>query len=383
VPTNFDADEIVSKTHREMIENEVEVVFNALASIHLAEPIPKSAVTNMVYTQKVVDIVKQIRNLKSFVHVSTLYVNGYQDVSDEVIYDLSLSYKDVLSLAQVLKDDKKASQPLRVGLDHDFPYNYSVTKHFAEKLVVDQVSHLPTMIFRLPMIVPSYRYLPGWTDNMNHCSGLLVAQSKGFVHVWLGKNENPAHIVPVDFCANALAVSAWDVSMKARENFSVPIINYISKTNNISVEQHLKYNEEFSETPFEGSVYYISNLITESRVSFEIIFFLLSTLPAFVADGFCRFMGKKAQYMRLSEKIKLFLLILSQVALRRYKFENRNAKSLIENFRNSESYREELDFDFENFDWREMHRIWKVGLKKYYFKEDMTKCKELSESYRR
>jgi fatty acyl-CoA reductase len=327
--------------------------------------------------------VKQIKNLKSFVHVSTLFVNGYREVSDEVIYDHSLSYTDVLSIARVLKDDEKTSQPLRVNLSHDFPYNYSVTKHFAEKLVVDQVSDLPTVIFRLPMIVPSYRYLPGWTDNMNHCSGLLVAQSKGLVHVWLGRHENPAQIVPVDFCANALAVSAWDVSLKPRDNFSIPIINYISKTNNISVEQHLKYNTEFSETPFEGSVYYISSVMTHSRLSFEIFFFLLSTLPAFVADVLCQIFRKKAQYLKLSRKIKVFLLVLSQVALRKYNFDNRNAKSLIENFRNSKSYREELDFDFDEFDWRELHKNWKVGLKKYYFKEDMSKCKKLSERYRR
>jgi alcohol-forming fatty acyl-CoA reductase len=361
------------------IINEVNVVFHLLASINLKEPLKDAVEVNMIFTQKIIRIVKKLKNLKSFVHISTIFVNSFQEESNEVTYKRSLGYKDLIEIASRAEDSSQ--------FNHDFPNSYCLTKHYAEKLVEDEASCLPVVIFRLPTVSPSYKTLPGWTDNINNCSGLVVGMSKGFIHVWIGQESYPANSATVDFCVNAIAVAAWDVSLKYRgshpESFSIPIINFISNDNNPSMAQHMDYVEEFSETPFENSIYYCSCIRTSSRFCFVILFFLLSTLPAFLADVYRLLSNKKRRYLRISKNLKTFLDCLEPIFMQKFDFENDNAKALIRSFKDSKSYRDELNFDFDEIDWREVHRNWKAGLKQYFFNEDMSRCPELAKSYQR
>jgi hypothetical protein len=369
----------MSETDEIRITNEVSIVFHLLASVHFKEPLKSAVETNMVITQKIIGLVKKLKSLKSFVHVSTVYVNSFQEKSDEITYKRSLGYKDVMAIASRSEDSSL--------FNHDFPNTYCLTKHYAEKLVEDEASGLPVVIFRLPIVAPSYKALPGWTDNLNNCSGLVVGMSKGFFHVLLGREDYPSNLVTVDFCVNAISVAAWDVSMKysanLRENFSIPIINFISNDNNPSLGHFMDFIEQFSETPFENSIYYCSCIRTSSRFRFEILFFLLSTLPAFLADAFRLVAKKNRRYTRISERSKTFLETCAPFLLQKFDFENDNAKALIRAYQNSESYSDELNFDFDEIDWREVHRNWKAGLKQYYFNEDMSRCAELAKSYQR
>lgn len=93
-----------------------------------------------------------IEKLKSFVHVSTLYSNCNRTDVDEKIYEHILNYHQLVPIANVLKDvnDKDAIESF---LLQKFPNTYTLTKHFAEKLVYHQAFFMPTGIFRPPVVV--------------------------------------------------------------------------------------------------------------------------------------------------------------------------------------------------------------------------------------
>lgn len=98
-------------------------------------------------TKKIVKLALGIEKLKSFVHVSTLYSNCNRQDIDEKIYDHILSYNELIPVAKViqhLKDDVNAEQFLFQNL----PNTYTLTKHFAEKLVYHQTFFMPSGIFR-------------------------------------------------------------------------------------------------------------------------------------------------------------------------------------------------------------------------------------------
>lgn len=178
--------------------------------------------------------------LKSFVHVSTLYSNCNRQKIDEKIYDHTLNYHQLVTVSKLLKDMKtKERKEMEKLLFNDFPNTYTLTKHFAEKLVYHQAYFLPTGIFRPPLVrkevrfekffcdcflfylkvMSSYKDCPGFTDNINGPTGIIAWTCRGYLHVIYGDKKLRSNFVPVDYCINALLVCAWDIHDKW-ENYS-------------------------------------------------------------------------------------------------------------------------------------------------------------------
>lgn len=52
--------------------------------------------------------------------------------------------------------------------------------------------------------------LPGWTDNINGPTGLLIGAGKGVIRTMYGRKDYFADYVSVDIVANGLIVSTYD-----------------------------------------------------------------------------------------------------------------------------------------------------------------------------
>ena len=168
---------------------------------------------NILGTKKVTELVHGIKNLKSFVHVSTLFSNCNRFEVDEKIYQTDLSYQQLIQIAQVFKD-KKETDDLEGLVFQKLPNTYTLTKHFAEKLVNDQAFFKPTGIFRPPIVISNYKDIPDYTDNLNGPSGIVAWSVRGFIHCIYGNSQMRSNLVPVDYCINALITTAWDVHKK-------------------------------------------------------------------------------------------------------------------------------------------------------------------------
>jgi len=53
--------------------------------------------------------------------------------------------------------------------------------------------------------------LPGWVDNLNGPSGLLVGAAKGVIRSIHCKGDYLADLVPVDLVVNSIIALAWKV----------------------------------------------------------------------------------------------------------------------------------------------------------------------------
>lgn len=52
--------------------------------------------------------------------------------------------------------------------------------------------------------------LPGWTDNINGPTGLLIGAGKGVIRTMYCKQEGYADYIPVDVYANGIMVITWN-----------------------------------------------------------------------------------------------------------------------------------------------------------------------------
>lgn len=168
---------------------------------------------NLLGTKKVLNLVLRIEKLKAFVHVSTLYSNCNRLEIDEKIYEHILNYHQLVPIANVLNNVAN-KEPIENFLLQKLPNTYTLSKHFAEKLIYHQAFFLPAGIFRPPVVISSYKDFPGYTDNLNGPSGIVAWTVKGFIHIIYGDAKIRSNMVPVDFVINALIATAWDIHEK-------------------------------------------------------------------------------------------------------------------------------------------------------------------------
>lgn len=108
---------------------------------------------NLLGTKKIVNLVLGLEKLKSFVHVSTLFSNCNRKEIDEKVYDHVLNYHQLIPVAKIMKNMKvKEREEMEKLLFQNLPNTYTLTKHFAEKLVYHQAFFMPTGIFRPPIV---------------------------------------------------------------------------------------------------------------------------------------------------------------------------------------------------------------------------------------
>lgn len=70
---------------------------------------------------------------------------------------------------------------------------------------------MPVVIIRPSIVIPIWKEpLPGWTDNINGPTGLLIGAGKGVIRTMLCDEHGYADYLPVDIAANGILVSTWN-----------------------------------------------------------------------------------------------------------------------------------------------------------------------------
>ncbi|KAL3225870.1 hypothetical protein MRX96_025345 [Rhipicephalus microplus] len=180
----------LSKADMFAIISEVSVVFHLAATVRFFDPLRQVTQLNVLGTQRMVEICKQMSNLCAFVHVSTAYSNWNREDVQEIVYRAPI---DVQQLIQIIESlGEKTVIPV-TNLQFGQPNNYVLTKCVTESLLLEKQSELPLAIVRPSIVTASWREpCPGWIDNYNACTGIVVSI--------------------VDVVANTLICVAWHVA---------------------------------------------------------------------------------------------------------------------------------------------------------------------------
>ncbi|XP_037929122.1 putative fatty acyl-CoA reductase CG5065, partial [Teleopsis dalmanni] len=139
----------IKAEEREMICNEVEIVFNVVASVKFNEKLSDAIDINVLGTKKILDLAMEIKNLKSFVHISTLYCNCNRQFIKEQVYETEIGYEKIMQIFRIFDD--VTLEKFRHCLIGEMPNTYTMTKKCAENLVNHRAFYLPAGIFRPPI----------------------------------------------------------------------------------------------------------------------------------------------------------------------------------------------------------------------------------------
>uniref|UniRef100_A0A8D9F2C6 Fatty acyl-CoA reductase n=1 Tax=Cacopsylla melanoneura TaxID=428564 RepID=A0A8D9F2C6_9HEMI len=381
----------LSPTDLQALLSNTSIIFHVAATVRFDEHIRTAYNINVVGTNTMISLAKQMTHLKSFVHVSTAYSHCDKWSIDETFYSPTFTANELSIVTQNATDEQLAI--LNEHLIGSKPNTYTLTKDTAEDLVREAVSELPICVFRPSVVFPTLEEpMPFWMKGVNSVLAIVLAIGIGLYRVYLGNPNVSVDIVPADRVINAMVALAWyqtipseDKRQQGDQNRGQPtsthenkqtIFNFVSYNDNRVMINEL--NQKVYSTWVESEeastmVVWKSNYqVTSSPFLYTILFYVLHFVPAVVFSLAERLTNQKPQVLKFYRKVKHLTQVIAYFSLNEWQFENQNVHSMINAM--SQEDRTMFDASMNNFSWGTMlegdlHRC--IGL--YMVNEQPTK----------
>ncbi|XP_011182842.1 fatty acyl-CoA reductase wat [Zeugodacus cucurbitae] len=378
----------ISADDREILCDEVEIIFNVVASVKFNEKLSDAIDINVLGTKKILDLSMEMKKLKSLVHISTLYCNCNRKYIKERVYENDIGYEKIMQIFRIFDDE--TLEKFRHCLIGDMPNTYTMTKKCAENLVNHRAFYMPAGIFRPPIVMSTYKDpFPGWTDNLYGPSGLCTWSARGLVRCIYGRANCKANMVPADYCVNAMIASAWDIARRfllrksdTQSKEELPVYNYIFDRNNLTWGQYMRMSREGFHEPFDKALWCFSYVIIPSKPLHYAVAFFLHNIPAYMLDFIAMLTGRKRIYIKAYRKISRVIYMMSWFGLKDWRFAHNNIDELDAMVCKTQE-RNLLQFNMATINWREYFRSYLSGIRRYFFKDNDNKLQKRRAFYRR
>ncbi|KAI8433401.1 hypothetical protein MSG28_015441 [Choristoneura fumiferana] len=198
----------LSEEDRTLLINRVNIIFHVAASVRFDDPLTFASKMNLQGTKEIVDLTKEVANLSVLVHVSTSYSNTNRDPIEEVMYPPHAEWRDTLKVCESIDEHTlRVLTPKYLG---ELPNTYTFTKQLAEHVVYEYKGKLPAVIIRPSIVISSVAEpMPGWIENFNGPTGILVACGKGIMRSIYSDADLKPDYMPVDIAIKNIIAAAW------------------------------------------------------------------------------------------------------------------------------------------------------------------------------
>nr|CAI5821300.1 unnamed protein product [Callosobruchus analis] len=89
---------------RKLLIDKVNVVFHVAATVRFDEKLKTAVAINVRAGRDLLQLAREMRNLKSYIHVSTAFSNCTADLTEEKFYEPMVDYKKVMMMAESLPE---------------------------------------------------------------------------------------------------------------------------------------------------------------------------------------------------------------------------------------------------------------------------------------
>jgi len=209
----------------QQLRNEVNIVFHIAATIRFNTYLGAAIKINLVGTQVAVNFSKQLRNLTSFVYMSTAFCNSCylnQGIKEQVYPSHHDPYEMIKLIDannnQAVELPKTGTKELQEILGIH-PNTYTFTKQLAENLILKEMQNFPAGILRPSIVYGTYKDPDaGWVGSANSGHiGFLAGFSKGLFRTMGGDPDSVMDLIPCDYVVNAAIVLSHYVGTRAIE----------------------------------------------------------------------------------------------------------------------------------------------------------------------
>lgn len=313
---------------RTLIDN-VHFVFHSAATLDFEASMKATVNINLVGTRRIVQLCKEITNLKGLLHVSSAYANANRNFAEEVLYPAPYDTDKIIDLVSSLNDS--ALEEITPTVLGKHPNCYTFTKALAEHEVAKSIKSFPSCIIRPSMIVGAWKEpVPGWTNSKNGPQGFIMGAAKGIVRR-LPVDKNLVYdYIPVDIVVNLMIVGVRQAAItRPTETLIYNCTTSVYKPFKwIDVES--KVTSLLHRYPLKSAVWYPTLKLLPSLLLFKISAFIFHMIPAYILDSVTKISGGRPILVKLHTNVNRSLNRLAPFIFNEWKFDNKLCLSLHE-----------------------------------------------------
>ncbi|XP_032667586.1 putative fatty acyl-CoA reductase CG5065 [Odontomachus brunneus] len=311
----------ISPEDRKMLCENVNIVYHAAATVRFDEMLKKAVLMNTRATKLMIELAKEMKNLVLFAYISTAYCHLEEKVLRQKTYPPPADPHQVIKCVEWMNDE--VVEAMTDKILGTYPNTYAFTKALAEGLVEESLPHIPSIILRPSIIIPVWKEpLPGWTDNINGPTGLLIGAGKGVIRTMYCDQETYADYLPVDIAINAILVASWNfIYFKDREK---RVFNLTSSSEfQVSWAEIIERGRKITQkVPLNGVVWYPGGSMKKSRLLHNICILLFHMIPAYLIDALIFLAGHKPIMCRVHRRINKGFEVFEYYANNQWDFDN-------------------------------------------------------------
>lgn len=202
----------LSAEDRQDIIDNVNIICHSAATVKFDEKLKKAIELNVRGAYEMAMLGLECKKLEEYQHLSTTYCHVNVKTLEEKRYEPPADPYKCMKLVEILTEEQVDALQSQL-LDY-MPNTYSFTKCLGEAVVFDAIDKgLPGIVFRPSIVIPILRDpLPGWNDNQNGPSGLMIAAGRGLQRTSWIDQKSFGDFIPADLVANSLIISNWAYS---------------------------------------------------------------------------------------------------------------------------------------------------------------------------
>ncbi|XP_050040922.1 putative fatty acyl-CoA reductase CG5065 [Dermacentor andersoni] len=361
-----------------LIDN-VSIVFHSGATVRFDEPLRKAVELNVLGTRRVLNLCKRMSNFTALVHVSTAYCNCDKSDVLEVIYPPPLGAEKVVEAIE--STDKDIMDNLEKHLFGQ-PNTYTLTKSLAESLFLEERGDMPVAIVRPSIVTASAREpVPGWIDNYNGCTGIIVTLGLGLLPSLLAEKKCVADVIPVDLVANMIICAGWHAAVTRPKNVKVYHCTSGALKNRTWADLAAATQRNVLRYPLPDAIRFPKFTTTNSQLWHEVNLWCMHYLPACIIDLALQLYGQKPRFVRRYRKVRKAMDTVQFFTTRGWMFRTDNVLELIRVLSPTDA--KLFDFDVRTLAWGLYWKNYIIGIRKYLFKAEDFKQDEARKRLRR
>ena len=356
-----------------LIEN-VHIVINSAASIDFNSRLDEAININIKGTLRVYDLVRRMKRIENFVHISTAYVNcNLQGWIEERIYELDQDPEKLIN--ELLKIPISEIERQTSKIIGNYPNTYTFTKSMSERIlkIRNEKDKIQITIVRPSIIGCSYRDpVPGWVDTVSACGTVILFSGIGILKFLPGSLDCIGDQIPVDFVSDQIIVAAAYAANKKKVSVFHSGTSSKNPTSFRIVSETTK--AYFTRHPPEKRMGKCDLDLIESRKYYELKR-LTRRVPAYMFYQFARVFGThklKIQANKLNKMLtraEVLSETFSFFTTYHWVFETTKVNNLI-NYLSPEE-QQKFQLDVTTIDWKFFFYHFCYGLQKYVLKENV------------
>lgn len=379
----------ISSDDRQTLIDNIDVVFHCAATVRFDAHLKVAVNINVRATKSLLEMAREMRRLKSFIHVSTAYSNCRQPIIEERFYEPPINPNHLIEITDLLPD--KIIDKITPGILDYWPNTYALTKQVAEDTIRKLGSGMPVAMVRPSIVIATNKEpIPGWINNHYGPTGVVAGAGLGLLRTMHADPDLVADMVPADNVINCIIAAAWSVNKTWNEKRSsgllesdaldknypddsdVQIYNYVSSTQKpIKWKEFMALNEKaVPEIPSTFSIWAYCFTLNKHKSIHNLYILFLHLLPALIVDTAAKLTGRQPKLLDAYAKIHKFSQVISFFSTQQFTFTNLNTQRLFTSL--AEADKSLFNFDMDGFDW-EKYMFWHIrGIRAYLVKDPLS-----------